>query len=180
MQYLSDQGFILRRVNFGDSDRYITIFTRNNGKIEVVARGVRKLTSRRAASCEPLNLIQFAAVKTAKNFILTEVKLSDSYSSLKKDLDNLEKVFTTCELIDALMPHNAPQIEVFDLTRRALSQMKNEKTLIYYQAKLLASLGYWDSRVPFRDASHIKRQIEMILERKLRSEKAFAAAPVLI
>ena len=93
MHFLKDHGFILRRINFGDSDRYITIFTKNHGKIEVVAKGVRKITSRRAAACELLNLVEFQSVRTAKNFILTEVRLIDSFEHLKRELSHIKKVF---------------------------------------------------------------------------------------
>ena len=178
MHYLHDKGYILRRVNFGDSDRYITIFTQNHGKIEVVAKGVRKITSRRSGSLECLNLVQFATVKTAKNYILTEVKLEKSYSHLKGDLENLEKVFTTCELIDALMPLHAAHPEIFSLTERALAQMEGKNTLIYYQARLLSLLGYWDHKVPFRNPDHVRRQIEMVLERKLKAPQVFATEEI--
>jgi len=91
MRYLKDQGFVIRRINFGDSHRFITLFTKNNGKVEVVAKGVRKITSKRASSVELLNLIEFQSVHTSKNFILTEVKLLDSFENLKQDLKNMEK-----------------------------------------------------------------------------------------
>ncbi len=93
MQYLKDKGFVLRRVNFGDSDRYITLFSENHGKVELVAKGVRKITPRRAAACELLNLVEFQSVRTAKNFILTEVRLIDSFEHLKRELSHIKKVF---------------------------------------------------------------------------------------
>ena len=175
MHYLKDTGFILKRVNFGDSDRYITIFTKHNGKIEVVARGVRKITSRRASACELLNLIEFQSISTRKNYILTETRLIDPFENLKRDLKNIEKVFTTCELIDAILPINARHTDVFELMIRALSKMEDEKTLIYFQAKLLSILGYWDRKVPFRDRDHVRHHIEMILERKLRTPNVFGS-----
>lgn len=173
MQFLKDHGFILKRINFGDSDRYITIFTKNHGKIEVVAKGVRKITSRRASSVELLNLIEFHAVRPHKNYVLTEVKLIDSFDELKRDLKNIEKAFTMCELISAIMPFHQKHVEVFSLIERALSQMQNEKTLIYFQAKLLSILGYWDHKFAFRNEDHVDRYIEQILERKLRTKNIF-------
>ena len=92
MQFLKDRGFILKRVNFGDSDRYITIFTKNHGKIEVIAKGVRRITSRRASSVELLNLIEFQSVRSRKNYVLTEVKLIDSFEELKKELLHIKKI----------------------------------------------------------------------------------------
>ncbi|HVZ67349.1 MAG TPA: DNA repair protein RecO [Patescibacteria group bacterium] len=173
MQYLKDQGFVIKRVNFGDSDRYLTLFTKNNGRVEVLAKGVRKITSRRSGSIELLNLINFQSVKSSKNFILTEVSLLDSFNSLKYDLKNIQKVFLMCELIEAIMPHGEPHPDVFDLMERALKVAEEEKTLAYFQAKLLSILGFWDGKTAFRDELHVQNVIEQTIERKLKTRVVF-------
>ena len=174
MQYLKDTAFILRRINFGDSDRYITLFTKHHGKVEVVARGVRKITSRRAGACEPLNLIEFQAVKTLKNHILTEVAIINSFENLKKDLKSIEKAFLMCELVDAVMPFGVKHIEVFDLLHRASEKMlENERNMAYFQAKLLSLLGFWDGKAAFRNALHVQNVFENTIERKLKTRSVF-------
>ncbi len=174
MQYLKDSGFVVRRVNLRDSDRYITIFTKNHGKIEVLAKGVRKMTSRRASSVELLSLIDFQAVKSSKTYILTEVKLIDSFDQLKRDLEYIEQVFTMCELIEAIMPIGQSHPEVFDLMNRALCKMLEEKrTMAYFQAKLLSILGFWDSKASFRNEAHVQEYVEQVIERKLKTPQAF-------
>jgi DNA repair protein RecO (recombination protein O) len=174
MQYIRDRAFVLRRVNFGDSHRYITLFSQNNGKIEVVAKGVRKITSRRAASLEPLNLIEFQSVKSIKNSILTEVKLISSFNDLKKELSNIEKVFTICEIIDSIMPYGQKHKDVFELILSALEKIPSEpRTVTYFQAKLLSMLGFWDRATSFKNAGHVKYMVEQVIERKLKTEVVF-------
>lgn len=177
MQYLRDRGFILRRINFGDSDRYITLFSENHGKIEVVAKGVRKITSRRASSMEPLNLIEFQSVKTSRNYILTEVRLIDSFEHLKRELTHIKKVFLMCELLDAVMPSGVRHADVFDLIERASSRMlENEKNMAYFQVKLLSLLGFWDGATSFKNEKHVESYIEQIIERKLKTPAAFISS----
>ncbi len=176
MQYLKDQGFIIRRVNFGDSDRFLTLFTQNHGKIEVVAKGVRKITSRRGGAIELLNLIEFQTVKSAKNRILTEVQLISSNDHLKKELKHIEKVFLMCELVDAFMPEGTAHADVFDLMVRALAHVTtDEKTLTYFQARLLSILGFWDHQVSFKNAEHVTNMVEQVMERKLKTNGIFTA-----
>ena len=74
MIYLKDVGFVVKRINLGEADRFVTIFTQNNGKIEVLAKGVRKITSKRSSHIELLNLVRFHSIKTSKNIILTEIQ----------------------------------------------------------------------------------------------------------
>ena len=174
MQYLKDRGFVIRRVNFGDSDRYVTLFTQNHGKVELVAKGVRKITSRRTSSMELLNLVNFQAVRTSKNFILTEVVLLDSFQHLKQELAHIQKVFLMCELIEAALPHGSKHADVFDLMLRAAEKVsENEKNMAYFQAKLLSLLGFWDGTVSFKNDDHVQRIFEQVIERKLKSPTAF-------
>ncbi len=45
-RYWKDQGIVLKSINFGELDRIITLFTRKKGKIQVVAKGARKVGNR--------------------------------------------------------------------------------------------------------------------------------------
>lgn len=175
MQYINDAGFVLRRINFGESDRFITLFSKNNGKVKVVAKGVRKLTSRRASSVELLNLIQFQAVKSSKNFVLTEVKLVDSFEGLKGALLDMEKVFLICELVNSLIPEEEKHYEVFKLIHDTLYKIQKEadEQLNNFQTELLFLLGYWDKKKKFQNETQLKNFIENIMEKKLKTRTYF-------
>src|SRR5690606_16970724 len=120
MRYLNDTGFVVRRVNLGEADRFLTLFTQNNGKIEVLAKGVRKISSKRAPHVELLNLINFQTVKSAKNHILTEVQVIDTFEDKRKTLQQCEVVFLVCELIERLCPPEAVNQELFAHVREFL------------------------------------------------------------
>jgi len=176
MQYLNDKGFVLRRINFGESDRFITLFTENSGKVEVIAKGVRKITSRRASSVEPLNLIEFQAVKSSKNFILTEVKLLDSFEGLKYKLLDMQKVFLMCELVHTLSAYDQKHYEVFKLMHDTLCKIQEDESDEYlnsFQTELLFLLGFWDKKNDFRDEVQLTRFIENIIEKKIKTKSYF-------
>jgi DNA repair protein RecO (recombination protein O) len=174
MQFIKDRGFILKRVNFGDSDRYITIFTKNHGKIEVLARGVRKITSRRGSSVELLNLIEFQSVRSRKNYVLTEVKLIDSFEDIKNNLLQIKKAFLICELINAILPSNQKHTDVFALILNTLYAIPGEpRAVLYFQAKLLIILGFWNQKYAFKNEEHLAQYTEQIIERKLKSRRLF-------
>lgn len=175
MHYLKDTGFVIKRVNFGESDRYLTIFSENNGKMEVIARGVRKLTSRRASSLELLSLISFQTVKSSKNFVLTEVQLIDSFSHRKQDLKQIQKMFFLCELLNVLCPLAQKNQEVFTLVKNALSSRADSfKTSKSFQLEILTHLGFWDRERSAQNLN-INAYIEQIIEKKLRSSQFFNA-----
>ncbi|MBI2593599.1 DNA repair protein RecO, partial [Candidatus Daviesbacteria bacterium] len=73
MPSVAVEGIILKRTNFGEADRMLTVLTKNLGKITVIARGVRKITSRRAGNVELLNVVKLGLFK-GKGYTLTEAQ----------------------------------------------------------------------------------------------------------
>ena len=65
------EAIVLRRRDSGESDRRLTIFSRELGKIDVVAKGAKKPTSRLRGVSEPLNVGRFTYASGKKG----EVKL---------------------------------------------------------------------------------------------------------
>ena len=178
MQYIKDTGYVIKRFNFSEADKYVTILTLENGKIDVLAKGVRKLTSKRAPHLELLNKISFQAVSKGQSgrYILADTTLVESHAKLKETLDQLKVLFTICELISGLCPHGQRQRDVFLLLDTTLKGMKNETytfAMQSFQIKLLSLLGYWDVRHAFVDAEDVMRFTENVMERKLRTSEFF-------
>lgn len=175
MNQLKDVGYVIRRRNLGDSDKFITVFTKNHGKIEVLAKGVRRINSRRSSHIELLNLIQFQANKTKKNFILTDVSVVDTSSKLKESYHHIGKIFLICELIDKLCPHNLKHDDIFELIKNTIDELKKseDSSLLNFQIDLLVSLGFWDKKRQFHDERDIDRYIESLIERKIKTKTVF-------
>lgn len=178
MNYLKDEGFIIKRKDHSEADKYITLLTKHNGVVVVLAKGVRKLTSRRGGNLELLNRISFQAVSKNDNarYVLADVTLLESHAQLKNTLSHLKTLFTFCELISVLCPQNEKQEGIFFLLNETLAEMK-EKELEFilqsFQVKLLSRLGYWDQRHTFIDADDISQFTQSVMERKLRSQEFF-------
>lgn len=172
MNYLRDTAFVIKRINFSDADRYITLFTQNHGKQTLVAKGVRKITSKRAPHLELLNEVKFHAVKTRKNYVLTEVEILNTFSNLKKTSSEIGMIFLICELIDKLCPENQKHDDVFFLMQETLSMLEKEDkndTMFNFEVKMLTLLGFWDKKRSFRNSEELENYIERIAERKIKS-----------
>lgn len=176
MQFLKDVGFVIKRTNVGEADKFITLFTQNNGKVEVLAKGVRKIKSRRGAAIELVNLIKFQAVKTRKNFILTEVETVSSFDHIKQDFASVQLVFLVCELLNALCPLGEVNSQVFDLLRFTFDNIDKKKMgqqTFEFQIKLLESLGFWSTKNTITSDSELRNYIESIIEKKVKTKLYF-------
>ena len=65
---------MLRRVDFGEADRVLVLFTREHGKLSVVAKGIRRLSSRSAGHLELFTASEIQLAKGANLDVVTQVE----------------------------------------------------------------------------------------------------------
>jgi len=172
MRSFKTEGIVIKRSNYSEADRIVTIFTKQNGKIKIKATGVRKIASHRSPHIEPLNYCIFSLYQGKGMPVLTEVLSKECFPSLKKDLKRIGFAYHVCELIDGLCAENQESADIFMLlgrTLRKLSTQENLKEIIYeFELELLRLLGF---HKPSESAVRVDTQeiIENLLERRLKT-----------
>lgn len=165
-------GIIIKRIDFGEADRILTVLTKNQGKIKIVAKGVRKINSRRAPHVELLNL-SILTIHEGSMPILTEAETIEHFSLLKCDLNKAGLSFYVCELLDGLLPEHQENRVAFALTQTVLTRLEtaeNPKALIKnFEQELLGALGFWPKTQHFIEDSDAF--IESIIERKIKTKR---------
>src|SRR5258706_9060146 len=109
------EGIILKRKNVGEADRILTIFTKQQGKIRVIAKGVRKMISKRAPHIEVFNHLVLTIHKGKMLDMLTEVSTVSTFASIRADLKRIGAAYYLLEVIDGLLPEGQAHEEVFFL-----------------------------------------------------------------
>ncbi|MDO8260035.1 MAG: DNA repair protein RecO, partial [Candidatus Magasanikbacteria bacterium] len=149
MHPFAAEGIILKRKNFGEADKLVTIFSKNHGKIVSVAKGVRKITSRRASSLELLNHVKVSFHQTKGLPILTEAQIQNTFPDLKEDLNKISIAFLVLELVDRLFDEGQENKIVFDLLLDTIGRIDSAQSLAEakkfqtsFQIKLLTQVGY--------------------------------------
>ncbi len=177
MRSFKAEGIIIKRKNYGEADRIITVLTRYHGKLVVKASGVRKITSKRSAHVELLNHTNLNLYVNNKFPVLTEAEAIHDYYEIKNDLTKVGFAYHLCELIDGLCPEGQEQRGVFDLLKTTLERLSgDEDTAIIvhdFEVKLLSMLGYWQGTEEHSAAMDTQSFIEGIIEKKLKSKRMF-------
>lgn len=148
MPSLTIEGLILKRANFGEADRMLTVLTKNLGKISVIARGVRRITSRRAGNVELLNLVKIGLFK-GKGYTLTEAESIETFPRIKSNLATSTAGFHILELSNKLLPEDDPNFRAYDLVVEVLKRLEdNPRQLLLraFEIKLLDLLGFFSTR----------------------------------
>lgn len=180
MKYQKFSGIIINRHIVKDADRFLTIYTLEEGKISVYARGVRSVRSKRGSQIDLFSHIKFEVFEKNDRRTLTSVELLDSHHISKTSLNNISRLFQIGELVDRLTVEHDPHIEVYDLLVTALgslSRFETEEYLYRFKKKLLLLLGFGldetnVSTIPsgVEGSQALDAYIETLLDRPLRAK----------
>jgi DNA repair protein RecO (recombination protein O) len=139
------EAVIIRRGDFGEADRLLTIIT-PQGKRRVVAKGARKTTSRLAGHIELFTHATLLLAVGRNLDIITQSAILHSFDRLRGDLRRIGSAYYAAELIDRLTEEedeNRPAFALLVATLAALDASRNvDLALRFYELHLLGYLGY--------------------------------------
>ncbi|MDD5147115.1 MAG: DNA repair protein RecO [Candidatus Daviesbacteria bacterium] len=149
MQGVRLEGIILKRRNLGEADRILTVFTYQKGKISILAKGVRRITSRRSGNVELLNRVSMYLHQAKTFLILTEASSLDTYQKLKEDLTLSTYAFHIVELVDKLTAENQESRILYEDLVNVLQRLsRNPRQILVraFEVKILSLLGFMTFR----------------------------------
>jgi DNA repair protein RecO (recombination protein O) len=101
MPLYKEQGVVLRTVKLGEADRIVTVMTQGAGKVRVVAKGVRKTTSRFGARLEPLTHVALMAYRGRGDLdTASQAEILAAFRPIREDLALLAAAETMVEVVD--------------------------------------------------------------------------------
>lgn len=173
MRYTRVTGIVIKRADAGEADRLVTLFTREMGKITLKAKGVRKLTSKRAPHLELLTEVSCViyAPRTGVMATATEVIPSSTWQGIKTNLTKIGVAYHICELIDSLCPQLQELPEVYPLLKNILDAIHRGgsigRAVHAFEIALLTVLGFSDTQTLQGERASLF--IESVIEKKLKS-----------
>jgi DNA repair protein RecO (recombination protein O) len=91
---------IVKRRDFGEADRMLTVITPHHGKIEVLAKGARKTTSHKTGHVELFTQTEML-INTGRDFgIVAQAEMVEPYLPLREDLARGAYAAYAAELLD--------------------------------------------------------------------------------
>ncbi len=139
-------GVTLRRSPVREADLLTVIYTREHGKLELLARGAQRLTSKLMGHLEPLTLVSVSVARGRSIDQVTEAEVVDAFPSVKSGYENSARGLYVAELVDGFSALSAANPELFDLavqTLRVLGAATNaDLALRYFDLQLLRLSGF--------------------------------------
>lgn len=146
---VSSEAIVLKSFKYSDSSKIVTFFTKEEGLITAIAKGVRKKNSKYGSIIEPINRIYISYYKYPNKslYLLSNADLSDSFKNIKNDYDKLTIALSLAELILKVQEYNEKNTNLYDLIVHTLNLMDNINSnslslIISFQLNLIKILGF--------------------------------------
>ncbi|SDG19068.1 DNA repair protein RecO [Desulfosporosinus hippei] len=136
---------VIRSKQFGESDRVLTLFSRELGKLQAVAKGVRKPKSRQRAGAQLFTYGDFLIHRGKNLDTVSQCSPKESFPHLWNDLDRSFAATGIAELLDISTIKEQPNLELFRLTLTCFFLLEHfEPSLVLgaYALRLMDVLGY--------------------------------------
>jgi DNA repair protein RecO (recombination protein O) len=140
------EAIIIKKTKLGEADRILTFYTPNLGKIQAVAKGVRRPRSKMSGHLELLthSLVPLARGKNLD--IVTGCQTINGFLALKSDLELSSYALYVIELVNKFTEDNIENYPLFKLLLETLKQLEkdgnSELVLRYFELHLLSYVGY--------------------------------------
>lgn len=118
------EAIVLKTHDLGEADRILTILTRHFGKVRVIAKGIRRPTSRLAGHAEPLAHATFQIARGRELDVLTGAESRGAYRAVREDLGRVAAAWYVAELTDRFTADRSPAAPIFDLLETALRYLE--------------------------------------------------------
>jgi DNA repair protein RecO (recombination protein O) len=114
---------VLRAVDYGDSDRVITLFSRERGKVSAFARGARASRRRFGGGLEPFTLLSAEVRERSGSDLLglESISVVRGFGGIRGDLARIACASYAAELARELMRDHEPHPELFALLEAYLA-----------------------------------------------------------
>jgi DNA repair protein RecO (recombination protein O) len=124
---INDDAVVLRTYKSGEADRVVVLWTRHHGKVRVLAKGVRKTSSRLGGNLETLAYVKVDLVKTRGEFyIARHVAHRERLATLRDSYARISAGYAVVEAVDAIPSDGVPDEEIFDLLVRVLTTLDDD------------------------------------------------------
>ncbi len=120
------QGFILAKRKFGEGDLMVDVYTREQGRITIVAKGARKARAKLRAHLEPFTLVELRLVKGKGLDVLVGAQTQVINKFFSAGLDQKTAAFVMTEALQKTTAEAQPNPKIFDLYNNILMELETK------------------------------------------------------
>lgn len=136
----------IRRIDLGEKDRILTLYTRELGKLSAVAKGSRRPGSKLAGASEPFTYSKMYLATGRDLDVLTQAEVKESFHNTKADIKRVAYAVYLLELLNQFVDEREPNPSLYDTLLSTMYVLESgtdpELTARYFELHLMIEVGY--------------------------------------
>lgn len=129
------KGIILRKQDRGEADQLLTVFSKDFGRVEVLARAVRKIKSKLRSGAQLFELSEIEFVQGKNHKTLTDALIIDKFKAIRQDLQKLKTAYKIAEVFDKMITGQEKDEKLWQLFEQVFSRLSragaNDLPMLY-------------------------------------------------
>ena len=150
MALVKSRAISLKSYRLGETSKVVVCYTRDYGKVRLVAKGARKGGGRLGAALEPMQVsgVVFYLRPGRDLLFVSQAEVERQWPELRRDVVRMAYAGAALELVDALVSEREPDPDLFDGLEAALEQVAAappaslDVVLWNFELSLASALGY--------------------------------------
>jgi len=143
---LKTEAVVLRHIELGEADRLLTLFSRDAGILRAVAKGVRRIHSKKAGHLEPFTRVNLMLARTHDLWLVTQAVALDLYLPLHEDLVLTGEAAYVLELVDRFSYEEGENRTLYQLLVETLERLSSGDPIFtavhFFELHLLDCVGF--------------------------------------
>jgi DNA repair protein RecO (recombination protein O) len=143
------EAVVLRSIRYGEADRVLHLYSRERGRMNAIAKGVRRVKSRFGGRLEPFSRVQLIAHEGRGDLVtISSVETVDAHGSLREHGDALGRATQACDAVLRLLDSAEPNPAAYNLLCRELGLLDSDRQAatraqaLAFRLKLLLAAGF--------------------------------------
>ncbi len=144
---LKTDGIVLNEIRYKETSKILNVYTKNYGRISIMAQGAYRPKSTLIASTQSFSLSEFNLQKNGEFYYINAVDLLDSNYGIRENMNRMFYGYFLLELMNLSTPVGEENEKLFLLLQKGLqilSKLEQNylKFIVCYELKYISFLGY--------------------------------------
>lgn len=144
---IQTEGIVLNEIKFQDTSKILNIFTKDLGKINIMAKGAYSPKSKIIAQTQPFACSEFEIQKGKSWYYIKDASLINSHYNIREEIERISVGFFMLELVNKSVQEESKNENIYLLLNKTLEVLSNLKDgylklLLAFEVKYISFLGY--------------------------------------
>jgi len=140
------EALVIAHKDYGEADRFVRLYTLQYGKLNTLAKGTRKMQSRKAAHLEPFTRASLVLARGQTFWIITQAETLNAFPAIREDLEKTTDASYIIELVDKISTEGQAEAPLYRLALETLVRIDTNadtyNCLRYFELRFLDITGF--------------------------------------